>query len=269
MNRTIVISDWTTPVISACLRSGPVANAARTSASSAIELVDVGRQAPPAAEPLDGRLEQARDAREVERAVEEPGDGDLVGGDQRRRRARARRGPPRGRCAAPGSAPRRARGSRAGRSAMRSGGGGRRRAAVGIGQGVLDGKSHVGGAQLGLEGAVDEPDGRVDDALRMDDHLDRVVADIVQPVRLDDLQALVRERRRVDRDLGAHRPGRVAERLLRGDRGELAPASRRGTGRPTRSGSGASTVAIDSPTRHCQIAECSESIGRSQASGLA
>ena len=31
----------------------------------------------------------------------------------------------------------------------------------------------------------------------------------------------------------------------------------------------AATAAIDSPTRHCQIAECSESIGRSQASGLA
>src|SRR6186997_1270715 len=29
------------------------------------------------------------------------------------------------------------------------------------------------------------------------------------------------------------------------------------------------TAAIDSPTRHCQIAECSESMGRSQASGLA
>ena len=55
----------------------------------------------------------------------------------------------------------------------------------------------------------------MDDALRMDDDLDRVVVDIVQPVRLDDLQALVRERRRVDRDLRAHRPGRVAEGLLR------------------------------------------------------
>ena len=42
------------------------------------------------AEPLDGRLEQAGDAREVERPVEEPGDGDVVGGDQRGRRARAR-----------------------------------------------------------------------------------------------------------------------------------------------------------------------------------
>ena len=114
---------------------------------------------------------------------------------------------------------------------------GRRRPAVGVGQRVLDGKSHVGGAQLGLEGAVDEPDGRVDDALRMDDDLDGVVADIVQPVRLDDLQALVRERRRVDRDLGAHRPGRVAEGLGRGRPRPGSPRRRRGTARPTRSGS--------------------------------
>ena len=98
---------------------------------------------------------------------------------------------------------------------------GRRWPPVGIGQRVLDRKSHVRGAQLGLEGAVHEPDGGVDDALRVDDHLDRVVVDIVQPVGLDDLQALVGERRRVDRDLGAHRPGRVAERLGGRDRGEL------------------------------------------------
>ena len=46
-------------------------------------------------------------------------------------------------------------------------------------------------------------------------------ANIVQPVRLDHFQALVRERRRVDRDLGAHPPRRVAERLLGGDAGEV------------------------------------------------
>ena len=57
----------------------------------------------------------ARDAGEVERAVEEPGDGDLVGGDERGRGPRPGDARPRGRCAAPGSAPRPARGSRAGR----------------------------------------------------------------------------------------------------------------------------------------------------------
>ena len=146
---------------------------------------------------------------------------------------------------------------------------GRRRAAIGVGQRVLDRESHVRGAQLGLEGAVHEPDGGVDDALRVDHHLDRVVGDIVEPVRLDHLQALVRERRRVDRDLRAHPPGRVAEGLLRRDRrrdprGVVEErAAGRGQDQPRR------RAAIASPTRHCQIAECSESIGRSQASGLA
>ena len=45
--------------------------------------------------------------------------------------------------------------------------------------------------------------------------------DIVQPVRLDDLQALVHERGRVDGDLGAHAPGGMGQRIGRG-----APPSR-------------------------------------------
>ncbi len=89
-------------------------------------------------------------------------------------------------------------------------------------EGVLDGKSHVRGAQLGLQGAVDEANGGMDNALRMNDNLDGVVVDIVQPVGLDDLQALVGEGRRVDRDLRSHRPRRVSKSLLRGDRGEVA-----------------------------------------------
>ena len=114
---------------------------------------------------------------------------------------------------------------------------GRRRrggAARGIGECVLDREAHIGGAQLGLQGAIDELDGRVNDALGVDDHLDRLVADIVQPVRLDDLQALVREGRRVDRDLlrpsatsGGGGPSRASP--TRG------PPDRRGTARPRRS----------------------------------
>ena len=184
--------------------TGPVAKAARTARSSSTRASTSASASPSAPNRVDRGLEQARDAAEVERPVEEPGDGDLVGGDQRRRGARPDAGRPRGRCAAPGSAS-----SSGARKSSRAGGdevgrGGRRRAAVRVRQGVLDRESHVGGAQLGLEGAVDEPDGGVDDALRMDDDVDRVVVDIVQPVRLDDLQALVRERRGVDRDLRAH-----------------------------------------------------------------
>ena len=58
---------------------------------------------------------------------------------------------------------------------------------------------------------------------RMHDHLDPVDRDVEEPVGLDQLEALVRERRRVDRDLRPHAPGRVRERLLRRDALELGP----------------------------------------------
>ena len=238
------MSDWTRPVTSGGSDRVASANAARTSASSADELVDVGRRSAPVAEP---RRPPPRAGAGCSAKSSVPSRNRATATSSAAMSAAVARGPAR-----PASRAMRSAGKRASSgarkssrpAATRSGGGGRRRAAVGIGQGVLDRKSHVGGAQLGLQGAVDEPDGRVDDALRVDDHLDRVVADIVQPVRLDDLQALVGERRRVDRDLGAHRPGRVAERLLRGDRGERLGRPRRGTARPTRSGSSASTPAI-------------------------
>ena len=53
-------------------------------------------------------------------------------------------------------------------------------------------------------------------------------------MRLDQLEALVHERRRIDGDLGAHRPGRVRDRLLRR---RLRDALRRpGAERPARGG---------------------------------
>ena len=58
--------------------------------------------------------------------------------------------------------------------------------------------------------------------------------DAEQPVRLDHLEALVHHRRRVDRDLAAHRPVRMRARLVGRD---VVRASRRracGTARPTR-----------------------------------
>ena len=58
----------------------------------------------------------------------------------------------------------------------------------------------------------------------MDHHVDRVVLDIVQPVCLHDLQALVGEGRRIDRDLRPHVPRRVTQRLLRRDHGQLGRA---------------------------------------------
>ena len=213
--------------------TGPVAKAARTARSSSTSSFDVGCLVAIGAEPGHGGLQQRRDARERQRSVEEAGDRHLVGGDERRGRPRT---------LAPrltGDAQRREpvlvrRAEVEPRDRHEVGGRGGRRVAARIRQGVLDRESHVRGTQLGLEGAVAEADGGVDDALRVDDDLDRVVADIVQPVRLDDLQALVRERRGVDGDLRAHRPGRMPERLLRGDGRERRRDSRRGTVRRTR-----------------------------------
>ena len=179
------------------------------------ELVEIGRRPAPAAEPRDGRLEQP--GMPAKSSV--PARKRATATSSAAMSAAEARGPSR-----PASRAIRSAGKRvsSGRAEVEPaggdevGGGRRRRPAVRVGQRVLDGKSHVGGAELGLQRAVDEPDGRVDDALRVDDDLDGVVVDIVQPVRLDDLQALVGEGRRVDRDLGAHRPGRVAQGLLPG-----------------------------------------------------
>ena len=88
-----------------------------------------------------------------------------------------------------------------------------------IRQGVLDWQLHVRAAELRDDGAVAELDHRVDDALRVDDDLDLVIVDTVEPLRLDDLKALVDERGRVDRDLLPHIPRRMREdlRLRRAD----------------------------------------------------
>ena len=70
-------------------------------------------------------------------------------------------------------------------------------------------------------GAVAEADERMHDRRRLDRHLDAVVRDAEQVVRLDHLEPLVRERRRVHRDLRAHAPRRMRERLLGRDVLEL------------------------------------------------
>ena len=54
----------------------------------------------------------------------------------------------------------------------------------------------------------------------MDDDVDPLARQAEEEVRLDDLEALVHHRRRVDRDLRAHLPGRVRERVLDRDRVE-------------------------------------------------
>ena len=56
----------------------------------------------------------------------------------------------------------------------------------------------------------------MDDRLRVDHHVDPVVVDPEQLVRLDHLEALVHQGRRVDGDLLAHGPGGMVQRRLHG-----------------------------------------------------
>ena len=112
-------------------------------------------------------------------------------------------------------------------------------------------------------GAVAEADERVDGRGRMHDDLDPVVREPEEEVRLDHLEALVRERGGVDRDLRPHRPGRVRERLLDRDVRELRRASRPRNGPPEAVSTSECTCSGSRPSRHCSVAECSLSTGSS------
>ena len=79
----------------------------------------------------------------------------------------------------------------------------RRGDAIGPGEGVPDGQTHIGDRELGDGGGVGELDHRMHDRLRMHDDIDLVEADAVsgvaggraeQFVSLDDLEALVHQR---------------------------------------------------------------------------
>ena len=83
------------------------------------------------------------------------------------------------------------------------------------------GQAHVGQAELGDDGPVAELDHRVHYRLRVYDHIHVVDRHVEELVSLDDLEALVHERRGVHRDLGAHRPRGVGQRLLDGDTFEV------------------------------------------------
>ena len=100
-----------------------------------------------------------------------------------------------------------------------------RRGALGVGEGVGDRHAHVRVAEMREHRTVAEADERVHDRPRVHDHLDLLVREPEEVVRLDELEPLVREGGRVDGDLRAHRPGRVRERVLHGDVAELVAAA--------------------------------------------
>ena len=198
-------------------------------ARPAVGLDDVlGRVGARSIMPVENRFQNLGDRQPRDAAVEERGHRDLVGGVEPGRRrvtdaaglvgqAQAREGVEVGRLEVepaqlgPVDAPE------------------RRADAVGIGERVPDRQAHVGQRELGDGGAVGELHHRVDDRLRVHDHLDAVVADAEQLVGLDHLEALVHQRRRVDGDLRTHAPRRMGQGVVDGDAGRGRDGCGRGT----------------------------------------
>src|SRR5262245_3959181 len=95
----------------------------------------------------------------------------------------------------------------------------RRRCPIGPGQGILNRQLHVRRTKLGDHRPVDEFYQRVNNRLRMNDHVDLVGSQIKEPPRLDNLQCLIHHRGRIDRDFLAHLPRRMRQGV--GYRGSL------------------------------------------------
>ena len=91
------------------------------------------------------------------------------------------------------------------------------RRAVGPPQGVADGEPHVGLGELGQGRSVAQLHHGVHDRLRVHHYVDAVVRHPEQLVGLNDLQALVHEGGRVDRDLRAHAPRGMGQGVSHGD----------------------------------------------------
>ncbi len=92
---------------------------------------------------------------------------------------------------------------------------------IGPPQGQGDGQAHVGRGDLRQRRPVDELDHRVHQRLRMDDDVDVVIGHSEEQMRLNQLEALVHQGCRVDRDERPHVPGGVRQRLLRAHLAQL------------------------------------------------
>ena len=98
----------------------------------------------------------------------------------------------------------------------------------------LDRDTHVGRPQVRLHAAVGVFDHGMDGALRLHDDFDFVVGHVEQIMSLDNFEPLVHERRGVDRNLGAHMPGRMFQCLSRRDVTQIV--ARATSERPARCG---------------------------------
>ena len=97
--------------------------------------------------------------------------------------------------------------------------------ALGVGEGVKDGETHVGDGDLGENAAVDEFDEGVDGGLRVDDDADLRGREVEEAAGFDDLEALVHHGGGVDGDALTHDPCGVFECLGRGDAVEVGQRS--------------------------------------------
>ena len=93
--------------------------------------------------------------------------------------------------------------------------------AVGPGEGVEDGKAHVGDGDLREDAAVDVFDQGMNGGLGVDGDLDAVGGKVEEAAGFDDLEALIEHGGGVDGDALAHDPGGVFEGLGGGDAVEV------------------------------------------------
>ena len=117
---------------------------------------------------------------------------------------------------------------------------GRRLHAIGPGEAVGDRRAHVRAAHLRQHRAVAIIDKAVHDGLRVDQHIEPIGADREEMMRLDELERLVHQRRRIDGDLRPHGPVGMGERLLRRDASHVGQAPR-----PEGTARGSETDALD------------------------
>ena len=126
-----------------------------------------------------------------------------------------------------------------------------------------------GTAELRDERAVAELDQAVHDRLRVDQHVDLLGGQREQMMGLDEFQALVHQGRGIDRDLRAHRPVRMLERLLHGCRSLIASALAVRNGPPDAVRITRRTSSRRLPLIAWNSALCSESTGSTVAPAAA
>ena len=119
---------------------------------------------------------------------------------------------------------------------------------VGIGQRVQYWQLHRWESYLRQHRAVYELGESMNDGLRMNDHLNLVVAHREQEMRFDHLERLVHERRRIDRDFPPHGPGGMFERF--GDGGTRHALRTPRAERTTRGGEDQARQLRRPPARH-------------------